>query len=1544
MKRFPSKTSRLTPYFRSFDTQGTLAQNSQEIEKRERWLEMDKLDPNFGITGTSQEVFIRRSYRRLESSALFNPPRMGASLAELDLHPPQPEHSRYILVEESRLRELAQIELILKQEKAALGEQVSWIISDYHIDARIPIPATRVAVNNLCQADMRRLAREFEILQSTWLAYYNRNHYDRDIAHTALSTKSYITNAPLAMRPSKFVQLDAERIARQMKMERDCLLYEDDRSFIICAHHRASARKKDYERYFILATRYGHMTEAEFARDERPGRRYWVRALDACLKFQRIWGSYWAVQSMRRYKGAKQFQKIVRAFLAYKKYHPLIIFRLKYGKSSYQAYAVFKWKLYIKTVQFCREGLRWWSISVRGTPLNILIAHWKQFTQSCREGKEAKLRRVVARFANSGLVRCYLAWAWLAKRQKYIKLKARRILGTMGPQFDLWCEYVEISKHLRKMYRTASLLQSVVRMYRHRKVFKAKRKIGFLLGIIMRCRYITEMRRVAEVNIDFEEWKFSVEEKRAVVALDGERARLQSMQAYIVEREKEAKASMRKHLRSAAGRFQLMQSANSLVHSQAYQIQQAELQLYSRCLELGRCFAKHDYTVAHPPLFQCVDPACGSTFTSEDQYHRHYRVASNHKPKRGHHDQTIEHNAASKSIGSRKKASAEMQFNDRQRVLEAAFQPTQHRFLVDGSHMQAVMAKHKETIATQKQILADKEQDYKVFKLEYVKESKSTKQLLQGLELSNQLTKGVQIKELSTKQSVSSKNYASKKVDHTKECIEMQKEIDQMQRDLDKLSAQYSEYEGEYTAEKIIFDQKMNALQEDRDAEAKKKREQEEAAQWKKEMEDKDPHSHLTYSTMHALLLHPKEFQVLRNFLLSKFPHHAEIRPSSPTATELAIVQAAREAQEEKNAQEAKLQARQIRVKGWVFVKGRGWLMSKKVSKDGPHAREIGKNSRAASTAGSVKGGSKRSADWRLSRRKSMFQSSTNSSSTTEPPRDNSLSEVQLLNCLDLWKAIQVWKDTSPSTDLYYTSKAIRIFETFLMPEQVQGDESEGTVVKSGEKKHLGHHLAAVLARVARIFPKFSLWRRSADDSSSDDEESNIDTDSDDSVQTKQIKQDRRARRAQETKDAVIVKRTVDLSVLEGKWSRDDQISLLKVFEAVRDGNMGKKKPSISYLKETSQPLSFWRKMLKIKPRVYNCWTDRLVLPPDIFNHLHWALFQHLYAKVHLESGFERSPDFVQYKILCAADEAEKNRLLFKEAKRARMDRFRKWSRDDFVAKHRAEYRLGESGANGAMQVVIDALVTRAFKLCVGEFILASTLTEQITTESSNLLSDDALYWTMQNLSDEWYDSYVETYVKNLIGMGGDVRSRLMVFCGMREYDAAAALKVKKAYDTKDVKAFDINSFLNDSVVIGDKQAEFEEGSSIEEKVEVVAVRGPKHTNGKGLQRTLSGSQKVLEEMMKLTGEVESMNASGKGKKDKKDKLDRITAIRRIQRRIRGNQGRKKARSLFVKIWLKRFDSSYNVPYYINVQTNESQWTPPRIHRTLFPWNRGKQW
>ena len=143
------------------------------------------------------------------------------------------------------------------------------------------------------------------------------------------------------------------------RMDRDTMLFEDDQSYLVGIYLDAQERKRDYDRYFVLATRYGHYSEkgeshtvmfrslmilngndffnaiehiVEFYKDAYPGFRYWKKAVLAAYNFQRLWDRYWSVTKIRRFRGARFLQNLWRKYFAKKTYGPIIKMRLKMGK------------------------------------------------------------------------------------------------------------------------------------------------------------------------------------------------------------------------------------------------------------------------------------------------------------------------------------------------------------------------------------------------------------------------------------------------------------------------------------------------------------------------------------------------------------------------------------------------------------------------------------------------------------------------------------------------------------------------------------------------------------------------------------------------------------------------------------------------------------------------------------------------------------------------------------------------------------------------------------------------------------------------------------------------------------------------------------------------------------------------------------------------------------------------------------------------------------------------------------------------------------
>ena len=613
LKVFASKSKPIAPAFRALDQSKPVI--IKEIESREQWLAPDKLDPKFGITGDTREVLIRRSFRRLESSNLFKPEE--SSLSEI-----VPEHvspdKKYVLVEKSRLNELARLESILREEKEKLREQTVGVLSNYHIDARIPMPATRVAVRTLAEAEQRKLTGEISDLYVAWHNYSTKNNYDR--VSSVMNKHSYVDKAPAALRAMKLNKLVHDNAEKMLKMERDSMMFEDDLSYLNLSYAKAQERIWDYDRYYVLATRYGHMSEEEYSLDDRPGRRYYLRAVDGALKFQQIWGMYWAIQRIRYRRGAMGFQKIIRGFLAWRKYHPLIIFRLKYGKRSYYEFCLHRWKRYNAMLKMCKVGIQW--LLDREWIKKTFYA-WQEYRILSKEEKIRKAKQIFAKVMSSGVLKCFQALKSNAVRNRYIKIKMRRNIGF--PQFDMWCDYVDAVKHQKKIHRAATKLAATVKMFLARKPYKAKRKVAKIFGLLIKCRVVLIRKRKKALGESFKLWEMLETEALTNVRTAGERRRVAKCQEKMTEREKEESARLRRHLRGGHGKMQIRLASRAILRSRQVELaKETETLLKSTCSHTAKSMAKHDYNIVDAPFLTCVDPMCTSTFVTYAQYHLHH--------------------------------------------------------------------------------------------------------------------------------------------------------------------------------------------------------------------------------------------------------------------------------------------------------------------------------------------------------------------------------------------------------------------------------------------------------------------------------------------------------------------------------------------------------------------------------------------------------------------------------------------------------------------------------------------------------------------------------------------------------------------------------------------------------------------------------------------------------------------------------------------------------------------------------------------------------
>eukprot|EP01039_Chlorochromonas_danica_P003648 gene3648-3994_t len=610
----------------------TLAVSSVNTTQQKQWLHLDHIDPTFGVSGTRCEDDFARSYRRLASSGLFTQSdRRLAPLDQLEPATSSLQPRKYVLVEESRLQDLLRFDDVLACERRRLGQQCGFLFVDGHMPACIPVPATRHAIHHMCEQQMAKARVEILRLQSAWHKHCQANHY---LAPPIYMQHSFVDNAPVAQRALKLRLVREARQNWRQRYERDHMTFEDDLSYWSNVYGEAMLRQRDYERYYILATRYGPFSQDEFALDSRPGKRYYTKAVRGALKLQLLWDRYWAMARLRRFRACRMIQKHWRMHNAWQRFHPIIRLRLKFGKRTYFIFCMALWKRYVYLCKLIREAITFY----RSNYVGMCFAAWKKFSSDNRNDRQQRAKRLIVQFQNAELFQTFQRWRKFIVRVKVIRRKLHRWFAL--PQFDMWVDFVKWQRHLKTLHGSARRCQTQIRiLIAKKKLTQRKAAVHSIHHFMKILNSVLKVKRerLRVVRDGFKEWSPEEMRRRYSKLNDVEKGRLHRKQGYVFNQEKSAVLELQDFLSSGDGNIQLQQ----LLAASPHLIDALNLRSLSRgerrkkaydhlshtlkdeLVDCVRCLEGHNYDAKFPPFLKCFDPRCQATFTNEEQYHNH---------------------------------------------------------------------------------------------------------------------------------------------------------------------------------------------------------------------------------------------------------------------------------------------------------------------------------------------------------------------------------------------------------------------------------------------------------------------------------------------------------------------------------------------------------------------------------------------------------------------------------------------------------------------------------------------------------------------------------------------------------------------------------------------------------------------------------------------------------------------------------------------------------------------------------------------------------
>ena len=319
----------------------------------------------------------------------------------------------------------------------------------------------------------------------------------------------------------------------------------------------------------------------------------------------------------------------------------------------------------------------------------------------------------------------------------------------------------------------------------------------------------------------------------------------------------------------------------------------------------------------------------------------------------------------------------------------------------------------------------------------------------------------------------------------------------------------------------------------------------------------------------------------------------------------------------------------------------------------------------------------------------------------------------------------------------------------------------------------------------------------------------------------------------------------------------------------------------------------------------YYEYTMEEILRPDAFDEVEWACFMHLFRVVEDRGAggggddineklyFYNSDAYLKYKQMVDIEAGQRRADSLRLYEQTRKMKLEVWTRQ-FMEVERAMSRK----ALEAVHLFLDREVVRHYEVVEKEQVRLRTEEkrhmEQSRHEFECAIVDDMVFFSETNILDSIFDFYVVSLLDAMLKVP-EMRKGLLQYAGF----VKATSRHMKTEDPGSDKRGDewFNTFFSST-----KSKEEQKGT----------ITKKKNSN-----------------------DDDGLTSAGRGSQAKRTTWE--AAAIKIQRRIRGYLGRKRARKVFIKAYVKLIDPASKRVYYFNNNSHTSSWNRPLITRHLLP-------